>query len=777
MRPQPPEHLTDLAERLGLATEDQVRAVAGRVRRLARQLPLFESVWVDAMAQARILTQLQAAEINAGRADALRVGPYVLCRRLPSPGYFDSYQAREVESGRTVRLAVFRLPPQPSGHAAKQLQELVAASAPIHSERLAPITQAEVSDCLGWAACRPCGHRTVADWISHNGRFLPDVALEIARQMLVGLVELEKAGSCHGDLSAVGLAWAEDAGLLMPHPGLRGILRPAEGYASADLPPENYDYLAPERITGGGPPTVVGDVYSCGCLWWHLLTGRPPVPGGDGLAKLRGHLTGQIPDVRQIAPETTGRFAAAIAASVRRDPAARPQSMAEVSKMLAAATRTGHADLARCMARGNARATRFNQSVRAIRRSQRTPLWVAGIAGCLVAGVAVIWHASGFSFFDPAAKPRAEKAEQAERFQRSQNTGDPELASSSRSESASPIPGQPTPDTPSLPVAPPPALGDGPENDLVLEAGQPISLDSIDFKAQQRIRGLPGQRPLVMVPPTGLVLSAENVRFEKIDFVWEPATSSLPATDRAALIHLKASRAEFTGCSFQAADAASAFPVAIRWTHPAHRGQLDLPSGEVRLEGCLFRRVDAAVASETLGAISLEFDNVLHLGRGPLVRLDHSPAADESVGVGLSNVTLRDSGPLVECRSGQVKSRGGNISVRSNGCAFVTTSGVALLSFTGTDSPQALLDAVYWTGQGSLVSPETAIAAWQPPRGPTEVLDDAGVSIAGLVRGRVEFAGPLSAGPQASRIVEWQAPLLSSDPPGADPKNLSWPGR
>ena len=36
-------------------------------------------------------------------------------------------------------------------------------------------------------------------------------------------------------------------------PGLRGILRPEEGYAHADLLPEAYDSLAPERISAGTP--------------------------------------------------------------------------------------------------------------------------------------------------------------------------------------------------------------------------------------------------------------------------------------------------------------------------------------------------------------------------------------------------------------------------------------------------------------------------------------------------------------------------------------------
>ena len=47
MREEPPPQLTALLERLGIATAGQVGGVGRRVRRLARDLPRFESVWVD----------------------------------------------------------------------------------------------------------------------------------------------------------------------------------------------------------------------------------------------------------------------------------------------------------------------------------------------------------------------------------------------------------------------------------------------------------------------------------------------------------------------------------------------------------------------------------------------------------------------------------------------------------------------------------------------------------------------------------------------------------
>src|SRR5215467_9439290 len=98
MADEPSVALTDLLSKLRLATPEQVRAVRVRARRLARDLPLFDSVWIDALAQARLLTPFQAREINAGRGEQLLVGPYVLRRRVQHLGHADCFLAMEIDT-------------------------------------------------------------------------------------------------------------------------------------------------------------------------------------------------------------------------------------------------------------------------------------------------------------------------------------------------------------------------------------------------------------------------------------------------------------------------------------------------------------------------------------------------------------------------------------------------------------------------------------------------------------------------------------------------------
>ena len=91
---------------------------------------------------------------------------------------------------------------------------------------------------------------------------------------------------------------------------------------------------------------------------------------------------------------------------------------------------------------------------------------------------------------------------------------------------------------------------------------------------------------------------------------------------------------------------------AIVWQHASARRPAAalLPSGRIRMKDCVFRRVGVGIESRVRGAIALEIVNSLHLGPGPMIRLTHAPAADEPVGIHLSQVTVREANALLDCR-------------------------------------------------------------------------------------------------------------------------------
>ena len=119
----------------------------------------------------------------------------------------------------------------------------------------------------------------------------------------------------------------------------------------------------------------------------------------------------------------------------------------------------------------------------------------------------------------------------------------------------------------------------------------------------------------------------------------------------------------------------------------------------------------------------------------------------------------------------------GTISVSARLCIFEPRTGGALLSFVGPAAPTALAKAIYWTGEGALVTPEATVAQWGDSSGTAAELNDAAISIAGLVRSRVEFAGAVEPVVESNVAQRWQAPLPTADAPGIRAASMPQPVR
>ena len=265
--------------------------------------------------------------------------------------------------------------------------------------------------------------------------------------------------------------------------------------------------------------------------------------------------------------------------------------------------------------------------------------------------------------------------------------------------------------------------------------------------------------------------------FDGLDFVWQPEPASRLDNGSSAMFRVEAGQIRFRQCTFQAVGGPADDCAAVGWVFPVDRSSLSLPSGKLSLTDCVFSQVDAVVDARTAAALTIQCDNVLHLGPGPLVRLDHAPPVDEPLGLALKNVTLRQAGSLLEIHDPGAANTPGTISVNAQLCVFEPPASGALLSFVGPAAPASLAKAIYWTGEGALVTPEARIAQWTDGMGRTIELNDEAFSIAGLVRSPVEFAGAAEPVIESNVARRWQAPLPTADPPGIRPGTLPPPAQ
>ncbi len=775
MATEAPSELTALLGRLSLATAEQIAEAYPLAQRLASDLPLFQSVWVDALLQSDLLTRFQAAEINAGRGAGLKIGPYVLLRKLDWLGYAESYLARASESTAEVRLLVTHCAERAADVLA-ELAEVVRRQQAIAGDVLLPIQAVGEDAGRVWLASSAVGvasSRTAADWLIHQGRLSPAALEEVARQMTAAMCLLEKLGLQHGDLSSRTVVVDVAGRVRILWAGVRAVVRPAEGFAHADLPAECYDYLAPARVADGAAADIAGDLFSCGALWWHLAAGREPLAGGNSITKLQAGQSQRIAPLKRFAPEIATPLAQAIELCLHREPQQRSQSFAHLAAKIGSATREGVVaicDYARFDG-DNRRQQRGLSTPSAIKSLHKMVPWLATAAAVLVVIGVLSWPlwrgqvaggnrwALGWSKKDLASKvapanPNSPDAQTAPTISRDANTS-PEQgkAGQTSGERAMQASLQQT-----LP------------EDLMIGDASAEDPNRWTLNAGQTVRGASGELAKVYISSGGWQIRVEDAHFENIEFIGLANSAAAGAgaqPSERCLINLRCQHATFENCRFRLEQPRSDAPkpAAIRWHGAKHAGALRV-AGRLELANCVFFGVAAGIDWQAAGAMRLDADNCLASDVDRVFVLSHPPGGDELVSLRLNRFTQRGGQALLAVPSVRRGEDPAAISIQATDSVFSAEQPAALIAISGEKAPDRLLNSIAWTGQGSILAGACDVASWHDERGNVMNVSDDLQNVGGLARGVIEFAGSNLREAAASNVIRWTGPLQSSQPPG-----------
>ena len=725
----------------GLCRPRDLHRCRSRVRRLARDIPTFETVWLDALVQTRKLTAFQADVLGSDDPDRLVVGPFVLMNRASDDGQFVHYQARRRDSAAPYLLSRHHAELDSPVAAEERLRRFLNRTAALAHPGLASLSGSETVGGQLWVASPWTTGPTLQQLLVRRGRFSPRCAAAAALQISEALAALESVDSIHGDLRLRNVVLTGRGQVVLLVPGLRIALFP-ERTIHAAVPPDDCDGVAPELMEVGQSATRASEMYALGCLLWELLAGRPAFPHGDPLAKLAAHQSQRIPDVREWAPDTPAPLAELLLRLTSRSVAERPDSFREVCTELQKLRRATQRQLARAM-EGSDAALPSDPDER-----EAAP----GGPKALAAGILLL-IAGGVVLMMPGARS--------------------ELLSITRH---APANGVATAD-PWAEAAPARKIDAGlqplpaPDADGVIQLSGPGPYGARDIAVEQRlrIRGSAREPAIILTDEQPLRVRAKTFILENVELRRGGADAAAITDEVSPLMQIQAAEFAMQRCRLHN-DGVHGRP-AVTWTLPGagSSGSAGIVTRSI-VTHSVFTGGGPALLVQGF-PLSTTFDNVLHVGSGALLQIAPAGTSADSVDVVARRVTLRGASPMLDVRqiSGDRFPKLLTLSLE-NSVAEVDHS--ALVQFTGLAAPDDWPERLQITGEGSLVRPVAELFALQIAPNQRRALPSDGVRIEGLQAAEFTFAGPASGIPADSAISGFVGYGRSGSSPGIDSKGL-----
>ena len=757
----PSTTLVNLLQSLNLATAKDLRACQTHIRHLVRDLPAFDSVWVDALVQGGILTPFQAKCLTQN-PESLQLGEYVLVDRLPHDSWPVRYRARALAGGRPVAIAVLPVLESERERVIERFQRHLTAVQKLTHRNLCLATSVEEdAGLLVVMSAVPVGE-VLDELLVRRGRFPADVVEEIARQALEGLSRLEQAETFHGDVRPRNLLLGPAGRIQIINAGLLAAAHP-QVTIHGTLPIACYEGIAPELIGGRSERNSASDMYALGCLLWQLLAGRRPYLSADRLEQLAAHQTGTIPDIRTIAPETPSSLAQLISRLVARHPTEQYTSLSAASR-----------ECGTSLARGRARLSQFQisfQSMVPVRlgRSARTRK-PAALQSMLTA--AVLLGAVGLFLFPGAGRSLLDSAGRL--LSAKQEAGGPPNKTSEVSEDFGSLPPQPTPPLKTTASAPAPQETKKHSGRIILDKAGPYAASTHSAVGELRITAAEGIRPVIEIGDQPLRLAAQRVVLENV--IIRRAASGSPDVP---LLQVDSQILILSGCEFHSGPlvstnddeaASDSSRVAIRWQR---LDENDIQPGEVELSNCLCIGGGAVISCDSVPQ-AVRLQDTACLGTGPVCEL-LSPPGMRTLRMSLTRTTLRETGPLL--REHQLTSQKQTpivIDLRQSVLALRPDVAVveALGPTGGRWNPDIKIESngSYLAGDAAYVATRTEPSSELNPLDPTVLKD-----IDGLLPAEVEFFGPLSPRWHNNVITRYTADVQSAETPGIKPPAVPAP--
>jgi serine/threonine protein kinase len=265
-----------------------------------------------------------------------RLGPYRVLKQLGVGGMGIVYKAEDISLQRPVALKVMRPDRAADPEARQRFLREARATAALKHAHIVTIYQVGEDRGVPFFAMEYLRGQPLDTWLEHGHRATIPQVLRLGRELARALAAAHERGLIHRDIKPANI-WLE-----APH-GRAKILDFGLAFQTHEpgrLTQSNVivgspGYMAPEQAHAAAVDART-DLFSLGCVLYHLCTGVAPFQGPSAVALLLAVVMETPQSVRELNPDVPPALATLIHQLLAKDPVHRPASAQAVLTALQA---------------------------------------------------------------------------------------------------------------------------------------------------------------------------------------------------------------------------------------------------------------------------------------------------------------------------------------------------------------------------------------------------------------------------------------------------------
>jgi serine/threonine-protein kinase len=332
------EQVAQRAFDLGLLTELQLQEVWGSFG--SRAVPVDD--FLQTLVRRELMTNYQVERLVKGERSGFFFGDYKVLYLVGTGTFARVYRAVHRQTGKVVAVKVLRKRfsdnPEQFGLFIREGE----LGCTLRHPNIVPVYEVYSQQTTHFLVLEFVEGRNLREFVKIRKKLHPPEATRLMIDIVGGLQYAFERGLTHRDLRMSNVLVSSRGQAKLVDFGLAGIdENMAEESLQIDLPStRTIDYAALERASGVRNNDLRSDIYFAGCIYYHMLTGQPPLlETKDRIQRLSKNRFSNVTPIQKIAPDLPHPVLIVINKSMSLDPIRRYQSPGEMLAELGSVAR------------------------------------------------------------------------------------------------------------------------------------------------------------------------------------------------------------------------------------------------------------------------------------------------------------------------------------------------------------------------------------------------------------------------------------------------------